>query len=101
MTMNTPIWQLTTGELVELIQQAIRPVEAELEVKPDADDKYAYGIGEIADLLGCSNAQVHAYRRQGWIEPAIKQCGRKIICDKRLALELFGKRNKRNKLRVC
>jgi DNA-binding transcriptional MerR regulator len=51
-----------------------------------------YGISGIAKLLGCSKTMVHEYRKKGWIEPAIKQYGRKIVCDARLALELFGKR---------
>ncbi|MDR2775755.1 MAG: DUF3853 family protein [Tannerella sp.] len=90
---NVPIWQLTVGEFVALMQQ-IQQSESKPDVKPDAggDESHVYGIAGIAALLGCSKGQVHEYRRQGWIEPAIKQYGRKIVCDRRLALELFGKR---------
>jgi hypothetical protein len=92
MNMNTPLEQLTVGEFLELLRQNIRPVEPEVEVKPDTDDRYVYGIGGIARLLGCSKTQVHEYRLNKWIEPAIMQHGRKIICDRKLAIELFGKR---------
>jgi hypothetical protein len=98
MTTNTPIWQLTVGELTDLLRQIVVPAEPEIVVRLDSDERYVYGIKGIAKLLGCSRVQVHEYRRQGWIEPAIKQYGRKIMCDKDLALKLFGeKRKKYNK----
>ena len=89
--LNTPVWQLTVGELIDFIYEIIQP---EKPVEPDFEhrDKYVYGVAGIAKLLGVSNPMIHEYRKQGWIEPAIKQFGRKIICDAPLALELFGKR---------
>jgi predicted site-specific integrase-resolvase len=56
-----------------------------------------HGINGIATLLGVSKTMVHYYRKKGWIEPAIKQTGRKIICDAPLALELFGKNEPKTK----
>ncbi|MCL1933277.1 MAG: DUF3853 family protein [Candidatus Azobacteroides sp.] len=90
--LNTPVWQLTAGELIDFLVESMRP---EQPVKPDFEpvDKYVYGISGIAELLGVSKTMVHEYRKKGWIEPAIKQLGRKIVCDAPLALELFGKRN--------
>jgi len=92
--LNTPVWQLTAGELIEFIVGSMHNVIPERNNKPDFEhsDKYVYGIAGIAKLLGVSNTMVHEYRKQGWIEPAIKQLGRKIVCDAPLALELFGKR---------
>jgi hypothetical protein len=89
--LNTPVWQLTAGELIDFIIDRISPKEQE---KPtfEHDDKYVYGIAGIAKLLDVSKTMVSEYRKQGWIEPAIKQYGRKIICDREKALELFGKR---------
>jgi hypothetical protein len=89
--LNAPAWQLTTGELIDLIADAVRPKQ-KVEVQLRCDKNVVYGISGIAKLLGCSKTMVHAYRKDGWIEPAIKQTGRKIVCDAPLALELFGKR---------
>ena len=89
--LNTPVWQLTAGELIDFLVDNMSP---ERSAKSDFEhsDKYVYGIAGIAKLLGVSNTMVHGYRKQGWIEPAIRQHGRKIVCDAPLALELFGKR---------
>ena len=89
--LNTRIIDLTLGECLESIVDYLRH---EQPVKPDFEhnDRYMYGIAGIAKLLGVSKTMVHEYRKKGWIEPAIKQTGRKIICDAPLALELFGKR---------
>jgi hypothetical protein len=85
--LNTPIWQLTVGEFLDLIGQ--KPEEPK--VADYTGDETVHGIKGIADLFGCSKTMVHEYRKQGWIEPAIRQNGRKIVCDAKLALELFGK----------
>jgi hypothetical protein len=100
MTQATPLWQLTVGEFTELLRQNIRPAEAApVKPKPDTGDKYVYGIDGIARLLGCSRCRIHEYGKQGWIEPSITQNGRKIVCDGKLAMELFGKRTRKTQKR--
>lgn len=91
--LNTPVCQLTTGELLDFLVDYMRPKESE---KPliEQSDKYVYHISGIAKLLGVSKTMVHKYRKQGWINPAISQRGRKIVCDAPLALELFGSHSK-------
>jgi hypothetical protein len=89
---NTPLCLLTVGEFLGL-QQA---VEESKEVTEDyTGDRYVHGLAGIARLLGCSKPTVWKYRQDGWIEPAISQYGRVIICDAPLALELF--RQQKNK----
>jgi hypothetical protein len=98
--LNTPVWQLTAGELIGFISDCMRPQQEQRPENSTLDDGYGYvyGISGIAELLRCSKTMIHAYRKQGWIEPAIKQRGRKIVCDAPLALELFSKRtDKRNR----
>lgn len=90
--MNTPVWQLTVGELVEAIGGAIAAPQAVQDELVVYDKNVVHGIDGVAALLGVSKTMVHKYRQQGWIEPAIQQRGRKIVCDAKLALELFGKR---------
>jgi hypothetical protein len=88
--LNTPIWQLTVGELIDTIAVLIKP-EPPKESADYTSEQYVHGISGIAALLGVSKTMVWKYRQAGWIEPAIKQKGRKIICDARMALELFAK----------
>ena len=90
--LNTPVWQLTVGELLDFMIESVKP--AETKTTFEHKDRYVYGIPGIANLLGVSKFMVWKYRKQGWIEPAIRQVGRKIVCDAPLALELFGKKRK-------
>jgi hypothetical protein len=91
--LNTPIWQLTLGQLLEAITEHLNPEQAQPTSPPAEYDKnVVYGIDGIATLLGCSKTMVWKYRKKGWIEPAIRQRGRKIVCNAPLALALFGKR---------
>jgi hypothetical protein len=88
--MNTPLWKLTVGEFIDLQKKAEEPV-APVDY---TCDKYVYGRAGIAKLLGVSVTTVSMYRQQGWIEPAISQRGKKIICDAKMARELFeGRQN--------
>jgi hypothetical protein len=103
--LNTPVWQLTAGELIDFLVDYVKPAgtvgtfgtgNTKSKPEPESPAPYTancvYGISGIAKLLGCSTTTVSKYRLQGWIEPAITQNGRKIICDAKLALELFDKR---------
>jgi len=92
-SLNTPVWQLTVGELIDFIAESMKP-EAEAKPTFEHSERYVYGIPGIARLLGVSKTMVWEYRKQGWIEPAIKQVGHKIVCDAPLAMELFGKRKR-------
>jgi hypothetical protein len=91
--LNTPLWQLTVGEFLELQQVAVKeePVETTTKKVDFTGDHYVHGIAGIAHLLGCSKSMVHRHRADGWINPAISQRGRTIICDAPMALELFKK----------
>jgi hypothetical protein len=93
--LNTPVWQLTVGELIDCIVNYPPPEQTVIQ-NIEHVDKYVCGIAGIAKLLGVSKSMVHEYRKKGWIEPAIRQTGRKIICDAQLAVELFGKKNDSN-----
>jgi hypothetical protein len=98
--LELPLWQLTAGQLLDLIasgMQAQAADNADTDDKIDTSERYVYGIAGIAKLLGCSNTMVHKHRKDGWIEPAIRQRGRKIICDAALIIELFNEHKKYTK----
>jgi hypothetical protein len=89
--LNTPLWKLTVGEFLDLQKKTDEPVET----IDFTDNKNVHGIAGIAKLLGVSNSMVHKYRDEGWIEPAITQYGRAIICNAAMALELFKKQSEK------
>ena len=95
-SLNTPVWQLTVGELFEMFDSYFKPEQPQKPTLPNdwQPEDVVYGIAGIAKLLGVSKVTVHEFRKQGWIEPAIKQGSRRVLCNAPLALELFGKRGK-------
>ncbi|HCD9235885.1 TPA: DUF3853 family protein [Elizabethkingia anophelis] len=77
---NTPIWQLTVGQFMELQKRS------------SSEKKYEYGLKGIAKIFGCSTAKAHRIKSSGIIDEAIVQNGHIIVIDKEKALELFGKK---------
>lgn len=67
---DTRLFDLTTGELKELIRSAIP------EPKKQEDKKLVYGINGIAELFGCSKAAACRLKSSGLIDKAISQYGR-------------------------
>ena len=82
---DRPIWQLTIGELLDILQSE-RPVQ-KLEKTPEK--RIVYGIKGIAEIFGCSTPTAQRIKNSGKIKKAITQVGRKIIVDADLALRLF------------
>ena len=85
---ETPIWQLTVGEFIELQEEVIRPQT----VISLPEKKYVYGIAGIAELFGCSKTTANAIKQSGKIDKAVIQIGRKITVDAELAMSLVGKK---------
>ena len=81
----------TIGEMsgIEFIQLIKAANEGSMEEKLAEDnDKYVYGIAGIAELFHCSLPTANRIKKSGRIKKAITQIGRKIIVDKKMALEL-------------
>lgn len=87
--LNTPIWQLTIGEFLELQEQIVQPPAQPVNV-PEPLPKYVHGIKGLAALLGSSVATAQKVKSSGKIDKAVKQIGRKIIIDAELALKLIN-----------
>lgn len=81
---NTPLSELTVGELRDLVRAVIRET---------ADfPRTVHGLQELADLLGTSLTTVKRYK--DLLAPAIAQRGRTIVVDADKALRLWaGRRN--------
>jgi hypothetical protein len=82
---DRPIWQLTIGELLDILQSE-RPVQ-KLEKTPEK--RIVYGLKGIAEIFGCSTSTAQRIKNSGKIKKAITQVGRKIVVDADLALRLF------------
>ena len=85
--------QKTIGEMsgMEFIQlfKVANDVKAD-DSQENEEDKYWYGIAGIAELFHCSLPTANRIKKSGRIKKAITQIGRKIVVDKKMALELAG-----------
>ena len=94
--MEKPIWQMTGQELLQLLKNSENEKKQdELVINPkrkEVPKNYVYGIKGIANLFGCSISTASRLKKEGKIQKAIMQRGRKIVVDADLALELFSKK---------
>jgi hypothetical protein len=94
--LNTPIWQLTVGELVEVIKNELQP-KTEPFQQSCTDKNFVYGLQGLADLLGCSKQHAWFIKSTGVFDNAIIQRGRKIIINKEKVFEILEQKMKKNK----
>ncbi len=92
-TNNTPIWQLTVEEFLDILNddfenKIVKIYDTVLEKKTKEHD-YVYGIKGIAKLFECSRTTAQKLKSSGILNDAIIQNGRKILVNKKRALELF------------
>ena len=87
----TPLAMLTVGQFKEVIASAM-PRE-EIDRKPETTPNYIYGLAGIRELFGVSHATAQKLKNTV-LAPAVKQCGRKIVIDARMAIELFSNNKK-------
>ena len=83
---NTPVGALTVGQLKEVM--GIDAQETIVEIKPESDKRYVYGLSGIRRLFNVSHATAQRYN-DTIIKDAVMQQGRKIVGDVEKALELF------------
>ena len=86
---DKPIWQLTIGEFVELIDSRIPKKEDAVATNDFSSVKYVHGLAGLAKILGCSKNHAGKLKISGIFDEAIIQNGRKIIIDSEKALKLF------------
>ena len=86
---NKPIWQLTIGEFVEILDYRKPESQEKSTQEKTLGEKYVYGLSGLARILGCSKNHAGKLKSKGIFDDAIIQNGRKIIIDSQKALELF------------
>lgn len=85
---TTPIWQLTVGELKDLIQETTGT-----KTEPKAmqtTEGYVYGIAGLAELIGTSKTTAQRIKSSGLFNEAITQIGRKMIINKKVVIEILS-----------
>lgn len=99
--LNKPLWQLTVGELLELMKYEFLELMKDefLEIMEQApsvtinnipkEKRIVYGIAGIAQIFNCSMTTANRIKASGKIDRAISQCGRIITVDADMALELM------------
>ena len=88
--LNTPIWQLTVGEFMELQERAMKPLREQKDETKQGKKNLVYGIKGLAELLDCSPTTAHRIKNSGVIDKAISQFGRKLIIDADMVLKLMN-----------
>lgn len=95
---ETPIWQLSVAELIELLNRLISDANKINSDKPnDLSKRYVYGIPGLAELFHCSLATANRIKKSGVIKNAIMQVGKIIIIDAELALQLINIQQERRR----
>lgn len=92
---NTPVWQLSVAELIELIDNQLNKTNSN--GQKTQEKKYLYGISGISELFHCSLATANRIKKSGVISKAICQVRKKIIIDAELALQLINNQQERRK----
>lgn len=86
-TDNTPISELTTGQLRAFLKEQAAPT-TEAKPAPAPAPRLVYGLKGIMDLFQVSNMTAQRYKK-GIIKAAVYQYGRKIVTDADHALQLY------------
>lgn len=85
-----PLFQATVGDVAKVLEEIITSSTSNESNKTRRTDRrFAYGIKELAKVLGCSIATAQRIKSSGRLDKAISQDGRVIIVDVELALELM------------
>jgi hypothetical protein len=82
-----PVGQMTGAEFLEMIRNGTFCEESH--ENTSGEKRYLFGLAGICRRFGVSHATAQRLK-DGILAPAVRQCGRKIIVDEALAVQLFG-----------
>ena len=88
-----PLGSLTIGAFKEMMREMLSEKHEEKTKREDWTKKrYVFGLRGIQHLFGVSHATAQIYK-DTFLQPAVRQSGRKIVTDADLAMELFNSHN--------
>ncbi len=82
---STPIWQLTVGQFLHLMDSRNLNVQ---ETSTPPEHRYVRGLHGISSLFGCSRPTAMKLKNT-ILKDAVSQNGRVILTDANKALQLF------------
>ena len=86
---NKPLFQSTLGDLVECVKEELGLSQIIEDTSEKKSKLHVYGIAGLAKLLSCSIPTAQRIKSSGVIDEAISQCGKIIVVDADLALDLL------------
>lgn len=90
--LNAPLWQLTTGEFMDVVREAVKGVMPEPTEQKNEGKRLVYGLDGIAEIFNCSRTTAQRIKNSGVLDKAITQVGRKITINVDKALEIKNRR---------
>lgn len=95
---KTYILHLTVEEFIDVLKENIPAMgaaapsaESQEEDGPTFKGRIVYGVIGIERFFNVSHKTACEWKK-GWLKPAIKQEGRKVMMDAEYALKLYGNR---------
>lgn len=90
-SLDTRLIDMTARDLIDIINEAVggksvRPATVIADHQPKRE--LVWGIAGISRILGCSKSTVCKLKRNGVLDKAVTQVGRKIIADVNLLMEI-------------
>lgn len=94
---DTPVWQLTLGELIYSIKQSLPPQVFSSDKNSSEntinDEDYITGLKNLARFLKISYSQAWKMKKKGLFDDAIIQVNRTIFIHKKKAIEILAEQN--------
>ena len=92
---SMPLGSLTIGAFKEMMREILSERhEEKTEINDWTEKRYVFGLKGIRDLFGVSHATAQRLK-DGVLQPAVHQSGRKIVTDVDLAMKLFSGKDTR------
>lgn len=82
----------TLLDLAEILKMVLGFNDNEVSNRKPVVKRYAHGMKDLAQILGCSVATAQRIKSSGRLDQAISQVGHIIIVDVELALELMKRK---------
>jgi hypothetical protein len=87
---DTPLWQLTVQEFVELLESVLRNHVSVPEGVARNPPRMVHGLDGLCEVIGCSKSTAMRLKKSGILDEAIVQTGRKIIINADKALDILS-----------
>ena len=81
-TEQTRIIELTVGQLIDLLNNVVKPIKPEPIIANYCDDEFIHGYAGLARFLKCNPKTIWEHKKTGKYDKAIIRNGKKLIFKK-------------------